>query len=610
MPRAGTFTHSKTIAGLATLTFAAWSATAIPAGAQTLSWRQYESVSRPQGPVPCTKLRDAEQQVADDFQQMKDVDAQLNENRDEISQSNTGTGWQALANGAIGMAAITDSINASHRIEASEDIARQQLDYFHTLEAGCLNDAQAIAQAAGIDTSSHVDKEATPTGYVRRTFDGGIEVEDAFFTRDGQPDAPEGYARVTMQWGLDHSLDTRWFDVHNAPVLVKGVARTLVAFSEHGEPLQQDNFGVDGKPILDPDGCARKTWVYDETSNNKAEESCYNADGTLRLNTAGFARVRYQFPPVMNAMDPLATTWFGVDGKPMLYKGCARLAQTRADDNELQVTGEACYGAQGQPIVGPNGYFRLARSFASVAHVKEETYYGPDNQPIIRADVGYARIDYTYDADDDNVTRTDLFGADLKPIIGKDGFASHIQTYTQDHLPLIDLYLGADGKPILSPKDGYASKVLTYDAGGFQVSEAYTDAAGKPMVSKAGFATETFRRDKDGNILEDTMTDAGGRLMDGPQGYAHSLWKQDAKGNAVEIDYFAADGSPARAFAVERMSYDDKNQVVADAYFTVTGQPATYSDGYSRVTYVYNEANNPVPTYYNAAGGVIADPHK
>jgi len=92
-------------------------------------------------------------------------------------------------------------------------------------------------------------------------------------------------------------------------------------------------FGVDGRPVLSPDGFAAATYLYDPRGN-EIEYAFFGVDGKPTLGKLGIARVRRVFDLRGNVTEMEV---FGVDGPVNFFMGCCPKVVYAFDDSDREI---------------------------------------------------------------------------------------------------------------------------------------------------------------------------------------------------------------------------------------------------------------------------------
>ena len=168
---------------------------------------------------------------------------------------------------------------------------------------------------------------------------------------------------------------------------------------------------------------------------------------------------------------------------------------------------------------------------------------------------------------------------------------------------------------------GYAKITAAYDNRGNKIEQAYFGKDGKPTLQKNGVAKTTTANDEwrnpfagalskslkssharvtwayddRGNVIEEAYFDTDGKLTRHKSGYVETTLAYDEQGNKIEQSFFGADGKLTRhkdGYAKVKRSYDNSGNIIEEAYFGTDGEPTRHKDRYAKVTWAYEHRNN------------------
>jgi hypothetical protein len=223
--------------------------------------------------------------------------------------------------------------------------------------------------------------------------------------------------------------------------------------------IEQSYFGVDGKPVLDKDGYARFTNLY-EARGNLIERAYFGVDGAATIYRAGYHKRLQEVDPLGRI---LCVRHFGVAGEKV-----ARNNLSIRDDHITDLFGSW----RGAVLSG--------------LLTADEIEAVPEG--------GFHEAIYVYDARGDVVQRRfrDVDGA---PALGPNGFSVE------------EIAWDAFGRPVrFSPRrPGHDARALSvairYDARGNAVAVEYLDEAGRLVNGAQGFAKAELAYGQFGEML-------------------------------------------------------------------------------------------------------------
>ena len=230
---------------------------------------------------------------------------------------------------------------------------------------------------------------------------------------------------------------------------------------------------------------------------------------------------------------------------------------TRAATRSSRAT-SASTGSRSRARTGPR---RDGPCASTTAAARSSTlYFGVDGQPVLRKDFGAARLTSQYD---------------------ERGYNSG------------QAYFGIDGRPVLRIDNGAARMAIRYDERGNDVEEAYFGVDGNPIANKEwGAARRTKRYDERGLQRRDDVLRPRGQAgaAQGSRAWPGSLPATTRAATRSRADFSVPDGRPmlnaSWGAAGLTYRYDERGNVVEEAYFGIDGQPVLRKDwGVARVTY-------------------------
>lgn len=579
----------------------AWSG----AHAQDFSYPVYsDPISNLPAGLSCDALQSKISQIQGDIDHMDELDGLVDQKMDEVSSADDSSNNAAgvMLNAAAHAAQWNDLRNDKNKLEASESVARQDVDYLNSLLPGCSAGAQpnqtvrSQPDDQGRVTAVTYDADGNPAtqdtygpqgqpalndiGYFRQsqTFDDKHNpVTRRFFGLDGQPTAPFGYAGEAMtydSYGFEDSES--YFDVSGQPVAFLGCAKNAYVNDSQDKRLRESCFGTDGKPALNSTGWASAAMFYDgDTLNGMAY---YGVDGApMKLD--GTYGIRYR----ENAQGQrIHTDYLGPDGQPALNdEGYASEdVSYGADGMESE---EDYFDLSGHPVADKDGCFkrmgggRMGLNCEDASGNPVAVASGLD-LPVLGAADGVKEKD-AYDANG-RETAEEYVDASGQPADGGNGYVRKTLAYDADGNQTEEAYFGKDGQPVAS-KDGYARKTMTY-AGGNETSESYFGTDGKPSGDTNGMASKTMAYDGAGNETGEAYFDVAGKPFINSDGYAGMTLSYDADGNNTGIAYLGADGRPvttSAGFASKTMAYTADKVETEEDYFDLQGKPVASKDG-------------------------------
>ena len=265
-------------------------------------------------------------------------------------------------------------------------------------------------------------------------------------------------------------------------------------------------------------------------------------------------------------------------------------------------------GPRGNEITLKNGERSVTFSYDSNHNVVGSTIRGADDRPIVGGD-GYASYVRKYDQWGNDI-ETIYQDADGKATFHREGFSKVVSVYDNAGNNTEAHFYGIDGKPVLS-KFLWSSVRRKFDDRGNVTEEAFFGLDGKPALHREGIAVLQKMFDDRGNIIQWSYFGVDGKPTRHKDGYAVARDTFDARGNTVEQAFFGVDSKPTRhkdGYALLRFSYDERGNVIDEAHFGVDGKPTLGKGGYSRAQFIHDRGNVMELAYFGIDGKPA--PHK
>lgn len=399
--------------------------------------------------------------------------------------------------------------------------------------------------------------------------DNVVKIE--YRTPSGKPSSDGNNCPVLQntfdKWG--NKISEKYFDTNGKPMLRKDApfAGIMTEYDDDGFPIKRMYLGLDGN-ITYVNGVSGSVNEYDE-NGYLAKVSMIDAAGRAAFysdNETGEFYSKYQLKndekgnpiefKLLNANDEL------MENASWAHKTCTY------DSVGNQLT-EYYYDKSGKVAAPASlGFAGITVSYNPQGRVEVVTFMDAQKRPTNRADTHFCYMKNEYDARG-NYTRKAFYDTNHK-------------------LVLTD--------------EGIASVCFEYDDNGNETTIYFLNTEGKPCVRNYSFARCEFTYDDQGNIATERYKNEDGNLMlvDGKAGVNCSY---DARGNVTIYRPIGLGGSLAPDMQEVRYVYDDRDNIIEEAYFGASGNKVNGNDGFHKVTRKYNAANQNIQEeYYNTAG--------
>lgn len=213
--------------------------------------------------------------------------------------------------------------------------------------------------------------------------------------------------------------------------------------------------------------------------------------------------------------------------------------------------------------------------------------------------------EYVYDEQNRLISYKN-YDANGKLVANVDGVMHLVRTYDENHnIKTIEFY-DENGALLYVPAYKGAKQVQTYDDRGNRILVCFYDEKGEKAVI-LGISAMRFAYDKNGLEISRTYLDRDGNPKARTDiGAAEELQIWDDNGNLVEMRYCDAEGNLVNSnenFARVEYTYDERGLRIKAQYYDKNGGEADYCGyGYSVITFAYENGEECLRAYWNAAG--------
>ena len=459
-----------------------------------------------------------------------------------------------------------------------------------------------------------------------------------------------------------------YFDASGAPMLYEAIGAYGEAFEydENGNISRDSLLDGEGQLMTGPNGWAAAEYTWAD-SKHKSAERYYGPDGELTLlPKGGYAGVDREFDDKMRTSrityyglsgqpeansDGIITvateyneagkaalrSYFDADGAPTKYAKIGAYAQALEYDDKGNIVRDARLNAEGNPMIGAEGWATALYTWADKDHKLTERYMDASDQPILTGS-GYSGRDLMYD---DDMRTEQIIYYDLNGQVGPNngGYAILRYEYGADGRASKVWYYDAEGQPALNTSIGAYGRAYTYDDKGNIVRDVRMDAEGRLMAGSAGWAYADYawadskhktseryydeydkpymvdgsysgverEYDESFNVTRVTYYDATGEVGHNAEGEAIVVSEFNDRGKVISRSYFAPDGSPElneKLGACSRSwEYDEKGNAVKLELYDADGALMVGASGWARLTYERDDQGRSVDERYFGADG-------
>lgn len=284
-----------------------------------------------------------------------------------------------------------------------------------------------------------------------------------------------GFSKWTEEYDANGRLiDAAYFDENEQLVVVREgtFARRTRQYNKYNQITEEASFGSDGHLRGQDDGCAKKTFDYDDRGNNIAA-ACFDAQEKLAPYKQGCSRFAWEY-----------------------------------DDSGRQKS-ESCFGADNKPFVGPPGYAKWTKEFDDSGNLLEEAYF--DDQGRLTLNKTFSKLVKKYDKS--RAVMAAYYGVDNQLIMQPEGYAKWTKEYDAGGNLIEEAYYD-DQEMLCLQGEGYARFAQSFDEKGRRVSLAYFGSDDKPRLQKQGYARITTKYDDASRLANARYFDTEGWPVD------------------------------------------------------------------------------------------------
>ena len=201
------------------------------------------------------------------------------------------------------------------------------------------------------------------------------------------------------------------------------------------------------------------------------------------------------------------------------------------------------------------------------------------------------------------------YGIDEKPIKGKEGWASSTYEYNAMGLVIRQCFFGVDGKPT-DPSVMVPIGICEYDKWGNMTYLAAQDKNGKFIINKnTGWAISRMEYNDRSEILSQAYYDAEDKPMLGNEGCHRIRYKYNNSGKRTELAVYGKSDEPMLVYGFHKRiwKYDEKGRLTEETIYNTKGKPVDGKRSYFKcVTTYYNDGQPKTEKYYKANGSLLA----
>lgn len=442
--------------------------------------------------------------------------------------------------------------------------------------------------------------ESGALAYTRMTMtydERGNRIEEYRYNQSEKPDS-SSYTRMTMRYDdAGNLIEQACFSETNSPVLFEnGYAKLVMRYDEKGNQIARSCFGANDLPVVDTsNGTHGWRAQYDERRN--WTNSVYlNTKGQPANCRNGYARETAKYDARRNQIE---WAYFDVERRPATNKSNGSHLWKKTYDEHGRWTNWVYFSANGQPVMTPDGYARLAVRYDARGNETELLFFDTAGRQV-SCKSGYARRNRRYD-EMNRLVEISYGDESGNLTVGPDAYARYAVTYDERGHLIGQSYLDRSGTNLTMGPHGYAKYEAQFDENGNPIERKWFDATGRLHFAR-GFARETIRYDSQGRKVEASYFYDADSATRGQKGYALVTTRYDEKGRRVSWACFDEDGAPAADISLGNhksvRTYDDRGNVTGESYFDQANKPVRIKNGYAKYTIRYDSKGNRIEQAY------------
>ena len=394
-----------------------------------------------------------------------------------------------------------------------------------------------------------------------------------------------GWASVLYNYDdAGNETEIRYLDATGRPTAtVDGWHRRTLRYGERGLVASESYWAADGSPAVQKDYCHQLTWKYDER-DRAVLAMCTGKNGKPSPGKAGGAKWLMEYDGDDNVT---AWSYFDEDDKPVVGSSNWHRLERRYDGRGNTVS-TSMLDAEGKPARHASGHSGTRLQYEGDREIRRE-FVGADGKPMLIAE-GYASVAYSYD-ENGNRVRSEYFAADGKtPALLEDGYSAVRHEFDGCGQETERWFTDREGNWV-TLKQKYAGYRITYDPIlGLAVATEYLATDGRLAVSEENISGYVDTLDKLGNVARRRYFGSNRKSAVHFSGSAGWNATYDERGHRTSYEFVdpagkltMADDSRTKRFARLTSRLDSLGNTIEEAYFGSKGEAIEIDTGYARV---------------------------
>ncbi len=468
--------------------------------------------------------------------------------------------------------------------------------------------------------------------------------EDRWLSPDNSNDSRTQISRHFIRFDEAGRMETRMYrDQYSVPRRDQtGQFGHRFTYDSNGLETERRAVGPDEKPLAS-DLLPSIIRTIRESDGYITARQTFSANMEPVLNPRGYSEVRYENDNLGNL---IGYSFWGTQSEPVHHRNWTHSAVLKRDAYG-NVIERRFFGTLGNPVglngehhrwIGryddqqnliwsqffvfpeaPNAHKRVFHIYRAqyddLGRRIEASYYDMNDRPVLGNSSAHI-IRFTYD-DTGNIVEKRFFDrlGNLR-IENENGLVHAIErrSYDSNGFNTEIAFFDARNDPIHGPY-GFHRFIREADpVRGLFASARYFDESGAPANKSDGSIYTGFHRydvayDDRGNLISEAFFSENGEAFTLAAGFHESRKEFDHFGRRILVRYLGPDGEPASrdGYHQWRAEYDEKSNRTSVAYFGVSGEPVLHlRHGYHRQVSTFDEFGGLVTRTYYEIDGSIS----
>lgn len=453
--------------------------------------------------------------------------------------------------------------------------------------------------------------------YICHTNDAsGRVLSEAYYDSSGKlTEIQDGYAAVNYSYDLFGNVSSvRYLNCDMEPCCAASGFAEIRRIYENGLLISESYFDLTGAPTSGTDNFFEQYFLYDEFGNQVRREYRSQTGELINLNGEPYAAEEYSYDHEGNITltryldtelnpcgdkygvgeiqseyaggDLISNTYFAKDGKRG-YK----IDYAYNDRHEL--ISVAYYGAENQPMLSSDNYFKMLYEYDVRGNIAQELYLGVNGKGI-KCSLGFSTAVYTYDNRGNRISEC-YFDIEGKPTCSREGYYKIQRTYDDEwNLVSTQQWRLVPGMNLKEEK--------TLDSHSRAISVKYYSLDETPVINSSGYHEKRNSYDStNGHLLSESYYDTLGQSICCKDGYHEIQCQYDGQGREISYTYYGMNCAPilnASGYFEKRFTYFDNGRLQVVSYFGIDGEPVAVSWGYYQVRIFLNDEGRTTELQY------------